>query len=153
MHALKKLTPWQTPRTLSAAAAAMLGVLALTGAATAATTCPKTPAGAPGPYKVEFPTGSSKIGPENTKTLDEVANFNKTRFSRLCLLGRADKKGNDKANLALSVRRAEAVAAALQKRGVSPKDITVVGRGEPYGAWFGGLSSQADRAVDITLSQ
>jgi outer membrane protein OmpA-like peptidoglycan-associated protein len=154
MDALKKLAPQKTSGTLWVAAAAMLGVLAFDGAAMAATTCPKTPAGAPGPYKVDFAVGSAKIRPENAKTLDEVANFNKTRYSRLCLAGRADKQGNDKANLALSVRRAEAVAAALQKRGVSPKDITVVGRGEAYGDWVNALNqSQADRAVDITLSQ
>jgi outer membrane protein OmpA-like peptidoglycan-associated protein len=153
MDAMKKRRRQPNSHAAWMTAAAMLGVLAFDGAAMAATTCPKTPAGAPGPYKVDFAVGSAKIRPENAKTLDEVAKFNKTRYSRLCLSGRADKQGNDKANLALSVRRAEAVAAALQKRGVSPKDITVVGRGEPYGAWFGDLASQADRAVDITLSQ
>ena len=133
---------------------AVLGLLALGGAAEAATNCRNTAKGAPGPYKVDFAVGSARIAGTNTKALDEAANFAKTRYAKVCLLGRADKQGNQQANAALALRRAEAVAAALRKRGVSAKSITVVGHGEAYGDWLNILNqSQADRAVDITLSQ
>jgi outer membrane protein OmpA-like peptidoglycan-associated protein len=137
------------------AAAIALAVAGFGGAAAeAATGCPNTGKGAPGPYKVAFPVGSAKIGAANAKALDDVAKFAKARYSKVCLLGRADQQGNQRSNFDLSVRRAEAVASALEKRGVNPNSITVVGRGEAYGDWFTVVSkSQADRTVDITLSQ
>lgn len=120
----------------------------------AVTDCPNTGRGAPGPYKVEFAAGSTKIAAANTKTLDEVANYAKARYAKVCLLGRADQQGNERANVDLSVRRAEAVAKALEKRGVSAKSITVVGRGAAFADRLKIVNhSQADRAVDITLSQ
>ncbi len=116
--------------------------------------CFSTGKGAPGPFKVEFQVGSTKIDAASAKLLDDVAKVAKARYSRLCLLGRADKQGNAKANFDLSVRRAEAVAKALEQRGISDKNITVVGRGEPFGDTYKFLTeSQADRSVDITLSQ
>ena len=139
-------------RALVVAAVALAACL-LAGGAEAATGCPNTGRGAPGPYKVAFATGSAKISADNAKTLDEVASYAKARFAKVCLLGRADKQGAEQANHALSVRRAEAVSAALQKRGVAANRITVVGKGEAYGDWFTSLQSQADRTVDITLSQ
>ncbi len=124
------------------------------GTAYALTGCPNTRIGEPGPYKIEFAVGSTVIDAVNAKTLDEVAGFIKSRYMRACLLGRADKQGNQKANYDLSVRRAQAVAAALRKRGVNAKNITVLGVGEAYGDWLNVLNqSQADRAVDITLSK
>ena len=116
--------------------------------------CPNTGRGESGPYKIEFAVGSSAIGPANTKTLDDVAGLIKSRYLKVCLLGRADKQGNQKANYDLSLRRSNAVAAALRKRGVNPKNITVIGAGEAYGDWLNILNqSQADRAVDITLTK
>ena len=141
-----------TLRALVLVAATLIPCL-IAGGVEAATGCPNTPRGAPGPYKVTFAVGSAKVAADDSKTLDEVASYAKARFAKVCLLGRADKQGNEQSNLALSVRRAEAVAAALQKRGVPAKRITVVGKGEAYGAWFNTLQSQADRTVDITLSQ
>src|SRR5712692_3918428 len=124
------------------------------GTADATTGCPNTRTGDPGPYKIQFAVGSTAIDAANAKALDEVAGFIKSRYMRACLLGRADKQGNQKANYDLSLRRAEAVAAALRKRGVNAKNITVVGAGEAYGDWLNILNqSQADRTVDITLSK
>ncbi|HEX3500330.1 MAG TPA: OmpA family protein [Stellaceae bacterium] len=134
--------------------AAALGLAAVTlpGTAEALTGCPNTGRGESGPYKIEFAVGRWAIAPANNKTLDEVAGLVKARYLKVCLLGRADKQGNQKANYDLSVRRAEAVAAALRKRGVAAKNITVLGAGEAYGDWLNILNqSQADRAVDITL--
>ena len=45
------------------------------------------------------------------------------------VIGHSDRIGNDKANLALSTRRAEAVRDYLVARGVQAGLITAVGRG------------------------
>ncbi len=132
----------------------VLAAACYAGTADALTGCPNTRIGQPGPYKIEFAVSSTAIDAANAKTLDEVAGFIKSRYMRACLLGRADKQGNQKSNYDLSVRRAQAVAAALRKRGVNAKNITVLGIGEAYGDWLNILNqSQADRAVDITLTK
>ena len=70
------------------------------------------------------------------------------------MLGKADKQGDEKANAALSVKRAQAVADALVKQGVNPKYIIVVGKGEPYGDWLKLFEdNQNDRTVKITLAK
>jgi outer membrane protein OmpA-like peptidoglycan-associated protein len=138
---------------LSIAAAIALAVM-LPGTAGAVTGCPNTGRGESGPYKIEFAVGRSAVTPAQSKTLDDVAELARSRYLKVCLLGRADKQGNQKSNYDLSVRRAEAVAAALRKRKVNPKSITVVGAGEAYGDWLNILNqSQADRAVEIILSR
>jgi len=143
-------------RSLMTAIAAFIGLaaLGLSGGAEAATGCPSPARGGSGPYKIEFTVGSATIGAANAKTLDQVADLAKTRYLKVCLTGRADKQGNEKSNYDLSVRRAEAVAAALRRRGVNPKVITVLGRGEPFGDWLNVLNqSQADRIVDVLLTR
>jgi outer membrane protein OmpA-like peptidoglycan-associated protein len=136
------------------AAVIAVAAMALPGTAGAVTGCPNTGRGESGPYKIEFAVGRSAIAPANTKTLNEVAGLAKSRYLKVCLLGRADKQGNQKSNYDLSVRRAETVAAALRRRGVNPKSIIVVGAGEAYGDWLNILNqSQADRAVEIILSR
>jgi|SRR4051794_21921526 OOP family OmpA-OmpF porin len=139
---------------LTIAAAIAVAAATLPGTAGAVTGCPNTGRGEQGPYKVEFAVGRSAIAAANNKTLDEVAGLAKARYLKVCLLGRADKQGSQKTNYDLSVRRAQAVSAALRKRGVNAKSITVVGAGEAYGDWLNILNkSQADRAVEIILSR
>ncbi|MGH6960583.1 MAG: OmpA family protein, partial [Dongiaceae bacterium] len=72
----------------------------------------------------------------------------------VCLLGSADKQGNEKSNFALSVKRAEAVAAALEREGVAAETITVIGKGETYGDSIKLFEdNEQDRSVKITLTK
>src|SRR3954466_10523954 len=96
---------------LSIAAAIALCAVLFPGAAGAVTGCPNTGRGESGPYKIEFGVGRSAITPAHSKTLDDVAALAKARYLKICLLGRADKQGNQKSNYDLSVRRADSVAA------------------------------------------
>jgi outer membrane protein OmpA-like peptidoglycan-associated protein len=140
---------------LTLASIAIAAALALPSASWAAEVgCSTTKAGGtPGPYKIEFAVGSTKIDAVNAKTLDEVASNAKSRYSKVCLVGRADQQGNEQANLKLSARRAEAVRAALVKRGVASKNITIAPRGAALEDKLRIASnSQSDRAVDISLN-
>jgi outer membrane protein OmpA-like peptidoglycan-associated protein len=139
---------------LYAAFIAMVVALALPAAGWAADVgCTTNKAGgSPGPYRIEFAVGSAAIGKDNAKALDEAAYNAKSRYAKVCLTGSADQQGNKQANYTLSIRRAEAVKAALQKRGVAAKSITIVGKGAPLADQLRIASdSPSDRSVVISL--
>ena len=138
------------------AAAAAAAALSFAGAsARAAGECRAQSPGVPGPSYVYFAVGSTKTDDAAKKEIKEVAERVKAMYIRtVCLLGSADKQGNEKANFALSVKRAEVVAAALEREGVPAKYITVVGKGETYGDWLKLFEdNQQDRSVKITLTK
>jgi outer membrane protein OmpA-like peptidoglycan-associated protein len=133
-----------------------MAVLSLAGgSARAAGECRAQSLGVPGPSYVFFAVGSTKIDDTAKKEIKEVAGRVKALYIRtVCLLGSADKQGNEKANFTLSVKRAEVVAAALEREGVPAKTITVVGKGETYGDWLKLFEdNQQDRSVKITLTK
>jgi OmpA family len=140
------------------ALAAMLEMAALglaASAAQAATDCPAQSPGVPGPFLVYFAVGSTRIDATGLAQIREAAARAKALYIRkVCLRGKADKQGNAQANFALSVRRAEAVAAALIRNGVDAGTVSVVGKGEAYGDSLTFLqNSQDDRSVRISLTR
>ena len=135
------------------AAAALLSLAG--GSARAAGECRAQSPGVPGPSYVYFAVGSTKLDAKAKQDVKEVADRVKAMYIRtVCLLGSADKQGNEKANFTLSVKRAEVVAAALEHEGVPAKSIAVVGKGETYGDWLKLFEdNQQDRSVKITLTK
>ena len=137
-------------------AIAAVAVLSLAcGSARAAGECRAQSLGVPGPSYVFFAVGSTKLDDTAKKEVKEVAGRVKSLYIRtVCLLGSADKQGDKKANFKLSVKRAEAVAAALEREGVAAKVITVVGKGETFGDDLKLFEdNQQDRSVKITLTK
>ena len=100
---------------------AAAAALSLAGAsARAAGECRAQSPGVPGPSYVYFAVGSTKLDAKAKQDVKEVADRVKAMYIRtVCLLGSADKQGNEKANFTLSVKRAEVVAAALEHEGVA----------------------------------
>jgi outer membrane protein OmpA-like peptidoglycan-associated protein len=125
------------------------------GSARAAGECRAQSMGVPGPSYVYFAVGSTKLDDAAKQAIKEVAARAKALYIRdVCLLGSADKQGDEKSNFKLSVKRAEAVAAALEKEGVAAKYITVVGKGETYGDSIKLFEdNEQDRSVKITLTK
>ena len=138
---------------VAVAAAAALSVAG--GSARAAGECRAQSLGVPGPSYVYFAVGSTKLDDAAKQAIKEVAARAKALYIRdVCLLGSADKQGDEKANFKLSVKRAEVVAAALEKEGVAAKYITVVGKGETYGDDLKLFEdNEQDRSVKITLTK
>jgi outer membrane protein OmpA-like peptidoglycan-associated protein len=135
---------------------AAAAALSLAGAsARAAGECRAQSPGVPGPSYVYFAVGSAKLDTKAKQDVKEVADRVKAMYIRtVCLLGSADKQGNERSNFTLSVKRAEAIAAALEHEGVPAKAITVVGKGETYGDWLKLFEdNQQDRSVKITLTK
>jgi outer membrane protein OmpA-like peptidoglycan-associated protein len=78
-----------------------------------------------------FALNSEEILPESATILDHLAQFLKNHpeeVPSLQVIGHTDAQGNAKHNQKLSERRAAAVVAALQERGV-PQSLEAMGKG------------------------
>ena len=77
----------------------------------------------------------------------------KGSVSRVALTGHADRSGSDKYNMALSLKRANAVKDQLVKQGIPADQISVVGKGEsePLVATPDGVREPQNRRVEIVL--
>jgi len=102
--------------------------------------CPRTPAGkvvdSSGCLKivrlhVKFAHDKADIDQEYSPRIKDVVNFlNDNDSYSVNLDGHTDSRGSEEYNVALSVRRANAVANELMKHGIDKEKITVKGFGE-----------------------
>ena len=84
--------------------------------------------------KINFVTGSARLGPRAVSAINRVAAIMRRCVNEAGLSaelgGHTDNTGNAEANQALSLERAQAVKAALQARGVPSGAMTAVGYGQ-----------------------
>ena len=139
---------------LIAAAMALVMVFGFSNA-NAATDCPSQSNGIPGPFYVLFAIGSYQIDAEGMAKIRQAAQLAKAQYARtVCVRGKADKQGNADFNMALSIKRANAVAKALIKEGVDAKTVLVIDKGEGYGDSVDILdNSQIDRSARISITK
>jgi outer membrane protein OmpA-like peptidoglycan-associated protein len=84
----------------------------------------------PGPFLVQFESGSAALTPTAEKILENVASIaEQVSTKTIILVGHADRVGMPDLNLQLSCRRAAAVRDYLKKEGISAQ-IKVEGVGE-----------------------
>ena len=103
--------------------------------------------------KVYFETGSARIGEDQSATLDRAARtFREGDPFVMIVAGGADTVGQAAANLELSLRRANAVAAALIARGIPAERLQVLGRGlsELEVSTAPGVAEARNRVVEIS---
>lgn len=79
--------------------------------------------------RIEFPTGSASISGASARLLDSIAEAAADCAGALRIEGYTDDVGKDANNALLSLRRAEAVRAALIVRGVAPARLVAKGYG------------------------
>lgn len=80
---------------------------------------------------VTFETNSARLTPASRDTLDDVVQtLQQSATDVVRILAHTDSRGADDYNLALSVRRAESVAAHLESRGIDPGRLQSEGLGE-----------------------
>ena len=115
---------------------------------------PPPPPPAPRSFIVFFDWDRSDIRPDAQRVLEAAAAHYKNRgLVRVNLTGHADRSGPARYNMGLSLRRAQAVKAAMVKLGVSANNISLVGRGEsePLVATADGVREPRNRRVEITF--
>ena len=115
---------------------------------------PPPPPPAPQTFMVFFDWDSTKLSPASLNVIGQAAGSYKTKGSaRITATGHTDTSGTEAYNMALSLRRANAVKDALVREGVPATAINVVGRGEqgllvPTGD---GVREPQNRRVEIAI--
>jgi outer membrane protein OmpA-like peptidoglycan-associated protein len=122
---------------------------------------PPAPAMAPPPpapttaqYIVFFDFDRATLTAQAMTTIKQAAAAAKAgNKTRIGVTGHADRAGSDAYNMALSLRRANAVKDALVREGIPAAGITVVGKGEsqPLVPTADGVREPQNRRVEIVL--
>ncbi|UYN95274.1 MAG: OmpA family protein [Enhydrobacter sp.] len=120
---------------------------------------PAAPAPAPAQpqapsFMVFFDWDRADITPQAMNTIRQaVQSFRSRGNARIVATGHTDKSGPDSYNMALSLRRANAVKDVLVREGVPATDISVVGRGEaqPLVQTADGVREPQNRRVEIVI--
>jgi OOP family OmpA-OmpF porin len=123
---------------------------------------PVAPAAAPPPapvaprknFLVFFDFDRSNITADAARVIDEAANTAKAgNVSRLQLTAHTDRAGTEQYNMALSMRRGEAVKQELIARGIPASAIAIIARGEssPLVPTADGVREPQNRRVEIML--
>jgi OmpA-OmpF porin, OOP family len=108
----------------------------------------------PEKYIVLFDFDKSNINAAGQAVIDEViAAAKKMGTVNISATGHADRAGSETYNMALSLKRADSVRAALIAGGIAADAITVAGRGEsePAVPTADGVKEQANRRVEVIL--
>ena len=131
----------------------MLGLQIKFGAAAVAPPPAPPPVAAPS-YMVFFDWDRSNLSAQALNTIKQAANAFKTKGNaRITATGHTDKSGPENYNMALSLRRANAVKDALVREGVPATAIAVIGRGEsqPLVPTADGVREPQNRRVEIVI--
>jgi iron complex outermembrane receptor protein len=89
------------------------------------------PAPAPKSYLVFFDFNKSDLTPQATEIVNTAAkNAQAGKVTELTVTGHTDTVGSDAYNMRLSRRRAESVAAQLEKDGIASSEIEIVAKGK-----------------------
>jgi hypothetical protein len=115
---------------------------------------PPPPAVQASSFMVFFDWDRSDLSAQAQNTIQQAANtYKSTGAARITATGHADRSGPDNYNMALSLRRANAVKDSLVRNGVPAGAISVTGRGEsqPLVPTADGVREPQNRRVEIVL--
>jgi iron complex outermembrane receptor protein len=91
----------------------------------------QAPMAAPKSYLVFFDFNKSDLTPQAVTIVDQAAkNTGPSKVTQLTVTGHTDTVGSDAYNMRLSRRRAESVAARLEKDGIPSSEIAIVAKGK-----------------------
>jgi outer membrane protein OmpA-like peptidoglycan-associated protein len=103
-------------------------------------------------YTLYFEFGSEDLTAESSRTLETILSEVATReAAEILLVGHSDAPGTPEANLALSVRRAEAMRDLVVARGVPAGIVTATGVGDADPEVSSDVEEARNRRVEITV--
>ena len=105
-------------------------------------------------FMVFFDWDRSNLSQQAQSTIAQAANtFKQTGAARVVATGHADRSGPENYNMALSLRRANAVKDDLVRNGVPAGAIQVIGKGEsqPLVPTADGVREPQNRRVEIVI--
>ncbi|MFD2262003.1 OmpA family protein [Lacibacterium aquatile] len=105
-------------------------------------------------YIIYFAWDSARMDAAGMRVVDEAAAEAKTTgTSRLTIVGHADRSGTPEYNTRLSLRRADAVRAALAAKGIASErlSVTALGETEPAVPTADGVREARNRRVELTI--
>ncbi len=108
----------------------------------------------PETFVAYFDFDKSNVRPDAAQVIDEaIAAAKAGGTPSISVIGHADRAGPEDYNLALSLRRADAVREHLINNGIAAEQITVSGRGEaePAVPTDDGVPEQRNRRVEIIV--
>lgn len=117
---------------------------------------PPPPAAQASSFMVFFDWDRSDLSGQAQNTIQQAANtYKSTGAARITATGHADRSGPENYNMALSLRRANAVKDALVRDGVPAGAISVIGRGEtqPLVPTADGVREPQNRRVEIVIGE
>jgi OOP family OmpA-OmpF porin len=126
----------------------------LTGPVAQAAPAPVTAPIAAKNYIIYFAWDSARMDAAGMRVVDEAAVEAKTTgTSRLTIVGHADRSGTPEYNTRLSLRRADAVRAALAAKGIASErlSVTALGETEPAVPTADGVREARNRRVELTI--
>jgi len=104
-----------------------------------------------------FPTGEEEVSPVANRSLDQVADAlaQQPRETTFQVEGYTDNSGSEDQNRDLSEQRARAVAERLERSGIDPDRIRVIGRGEdgPIASNDTSEGRASNRRVEIVVDR
>jgi outer membrane protein OmpA-like peptidoglycan-associated protein len=133
---------------------ALAGIAFKFGQPEAVAPAPPPAAAAAPSFMVFFDWDRSNLSAQALNTIRQAAAAYKSKGSaRITATGHADRSGPENYNMALSLRRANAVKDALVREGVPAAAIAVIGRGEsqPLVPTADGVREPQNRRVEIVI--
>jgi iron complex outermembrane receptor protein len=116
----------------------------------------QAPAPAPHSYLVFFDFNKSDLTPQAVTIVNQAAsNAGPAKVTQLMVTGHTDTVGSDAYNMRLSRRRAESVAAQLEKDGIASSEIEIVAKGKRdlLVPTADGVKEPQNRRVQIVYSE
>lgn len=104
-------------------------------------------------FLLYFENEGTRLTPESRALLSQVLATVRTRSSRdIAVVGHASRQGDERLNIELSRRRAEVVAAMLERQGVAAADIEVTSHGSANPLVISRRKNEPrNRRVEITV--